>query len=45
MAKKALSQHQKNFLKVSKDAKALYATGKFKKYTDAVSKAWKNFQK
>ncbi len=45
MAKKALTQHQKNFLEVTKEAKKLWATGKFKKYSDATKKAWSNFKK
>ncbi len=42
MAKAKQTPAQKKFLEVSKAAKALYATGKFKKYTDAVKKAWKD---
>ena len=41
MAKKTLTPAQKKFLEVTKEAKSLFSTGKFKKYTDAVKAAWK----
>lgn len=48
MAKKASagqSAARETFKKVMAEAKTLYASGKYKKYTDAVSKAWKNHKK
>jgi len=42
MAKKTLTPAQKNFLEVTKEAKKLWATGKYKKYSEATKKAWAN---
>lgn len=41
MAKKTLTPAQKRFAEMTKEAKKLWATGKYKKYSECVSKAWK----
>ncbi len=42
MAKKKLTPAQKKFVEVMADAKKIQATGKYKKWTDCVKKAWAN---